>query len=194
MNIALYLTVLRLILAPLFFVLFFLPEWTGSFHLVTTVLLWIVMIVIEISDAVDGTIARARNEVTDLGKLLDPFSDVISRLTFFICFTVVGIMPAWVLIVVFYREYGIVFVRMLMYRDGTALAARKGGKLKAVFYFLSGVVGLLVLTVDRLGVLAAQAATIETAALVVFTAAALLCVVSFADYIAVFTQSSRRNS
>ncbi len=194
MNIALYLTVLRLILAPLFFVLFFLPEWTGSFYLVTTVLLWLVLIVIEITDAVDGAIARARNEVTDLGKLLDPFSDVISRLTFFICFTVAGIMPVWVLIVVFYREYGIVFVRMLMYRDGTALAARKGGKLKAVFYFFSGIFGLLVLTVERLDVFTAQAVLIEIVALVVFTAAALLCVVSFADYIAVFVQSKRRSS
>lgn len=194
MNIALYLTVLRLILAPFFFLLFFLPEWTGSFHLLTTVLLWAVMIVIEITDAIDGTIARARNEVTDLGKLLDPFSDVISRLTFFICFAVSGIMPVWVLIVIFYREYGIVFVRMMMYRDGTALAARKGGKLKAVFYFLSGILGLLVLTVERLGALAGYAAAIETAALVVFTAAALLCVVSFADYISVFVQSSRRDS
>ena len=194
MNIALYLTVSRLILAPVFFVLFFLPVWTGSFFVGTTVLLWIAMVVIEISDAIDGTIARARNEVTDLGKLLDPFSDVISRLTFFICFAVVGIMPIWVLIVIFYREYGIVFLRMIMYRDGIALAARKGGKLKALFYFLSGVGGLSVLTVERTGVLAAAEPTLRAVVLVVFSVSALLCVVSFADYIGVFLKSRRSSA
>ncbi|TVQ36958.1 MAG: CDP-diacylglycerol--glycerol-3-phosphate 3-phosphatidyltransferase [Spirochaetaceae bacterium] len=191
MNVALYLTVSRLIMAPLFFVLFFLPVWTGSFLVGTTVLLWVVMALTEISDAVDGAIARARNEVTDLGKLLDPFSDVISRLTFFICFAAVGIMPLWVLIIIFYREYGIVFLRMIMYREGTALAARKGGKLKAVFYFLSGVIGLSVLTVERTGAFSAAAGTVRTLALIIFSLAALLCVVSFVDYVTVFLKSRR---
>ena len=194
MNLPLYLTASRLVFSPIFFVLFFLPEWTGSLYLPTTILLWVVMVIIEITDAADGALARSRNQVTDLGKLLDPFSDVLSRLTYFICFAVVGIMPVWVLIIIFYREYGIVFLRMIMYRDGTALAARQGGKLKAVFYFLSGVFGMLVVTVARVGVLASHANLIRSVSLVVFSISALLCVVSFVDYLKVFAASRKRSS
>ncbi|TVQ95776.1 MAG: CDP-diacylglycerol--glycerol-3-phosphate 3-phosphatidyltransferase [Spirochaetaceae bacterium] len=191
MNLPLYLTASRLVFAPLFFVTFFVPEWTGAFHVESTVLLWVMMVIIEITDAADGALARALNQVTDLGKLLDPFSDVISRLTYFICFTVAGIMPAWVLIIIFYREYGIVFLRMIMYRDGTALAARKGGKLKAIFYFLSGIIGMLVVTIERTGVLAGSLGPIRTGALVVFAVSAVLCLVSFIDYLTVFRTSRR---
>ncbi len=191
MNLPLYLTASRLVFAPLFFVTFFIPEWTGTFHVESTVLLWVMMVIIEITDAADGALARALNQVTDLGKLLDPFSDVISRLTYFICFTVAGIMPAWVLIIIFYREYGIVFLRMIMYRDGTALAARKGGKLKAIFYFLSGIMGMLVVTIERTGVLTGSLVPIRTGALGVFAVSAVLCLVSFIDYLAVFRTSRR---
>ncbi len=191
MNLPLYLTASRLVFAPLFFVTFFIPEWTGAFHVESTVLLWVMMVIIEITDAADGALARALNQVTDLGKLLDPFSDVISRLTYFICFTVAGIMPAWVLIIIFYREYGIVFLRMIMYRDGTALAARKGGKLKAIFYFLSGIMGMLVVTIERTGVLTGSLVPIRTGALGVFAVSAVLCLVSFIDYLAVFRTSRR---
>ena len=191
MNLPLYLTASRLVFAPLFFVTFFVPQWTGAFHVESTVLLWVIMVIIEITDAADGALARALNQVTDLGKLLDPFSDVISRLTYFICFTVVGIMPAWVLIIIFYREYGIVFIRMIMYRDGTALAARKGGKLKAIFYFLSGIAGMLVVTIERTGVLSGSLSPIRTGAVVVFAVSAVLCLVSFIDYLSVFRTSRR---
>ena len=194
MNLPLYLTASRLVFAPIFFVLFFVPEWTGALYVETTVLLWVVMIIIEITDAADGALARSLNQVTDLGKLLDPFSDVISRLTFFICFTVAGIMPAWVLIIIFYREYGIVFLRMIMYRDGTALAARKGGKLKAVFYFLSGIAGMLVVTIERTGVMEALRVPVRTGAVVVFIVSAVLCLVSFVDYLSVFRTSRHGSS
>ncbi|MFP4409437.1 MAG: CDP-alcohol phosphatidyltransferase family protein [Spirochaetaceae bacterium] len=104
MNVATALTASRLVLSPLFFVLFFLPEWTGSYHLVTVVLLWIVFFAIEISDILDGAVARRKNIVSDLGKLFDPFADVISRLTYFITFAAVGIMPAWIVLLILYRE------------------------------------------------------------------------------------------
>ena len=79
-----------------------------------------------------------RNLVSDIGKILDPFSDVLSRVTYFICFTAAGLMPLWAMIVIVWREFCIMFIRMVMAKEGTALAARNGGKAKAVFYFSRG--------------------------------------------------------
>ena len=54
--------------------------------MLSTVVLWVLFVVIELSDVFDGMVARRRQIVSDLGKLLDPFADVVSRLTYFIVF------------------------------------------------------------------------------------------------------------
>ncbi len=187
MTTANQLTLGRILSAPLFFVLFFLP---GSVPAVTAPavlpLLWLVFILSEVSDLLDGRIARSRGEVTDLGKLMDPFGDVISRITYFVCFTGIGWMPLWALLVILYREFGISFIRMMMFREGEALAARHGGKLKAVFYFVSGLYGLTAWTIQTLfpGWGGTEAAVM--AARILFAGAAGAALISFADYLAVF--------
>ncbi|MFP4425712.1 MAG: CDP-alcohol phosphatidyltransferase family protein, partial [Spirochaetaceae bacterium] len=191
MNVATALTASRLVLSPLFFVLFFLPEWTGSYHLVTVVLLWIVFFAIEISDILDGAVARRKNIVSDLGKLFDPFADVISRLTYFITFAAVGIMPAWIVLLILYREYTIIFLRMMMYRTGTAMAARKGGKLKAVFYAVSGGAGILVAMTRWIEELSRYRQPVELFALVVFLISLFLAYLSLSDYLTVFFRHMR---
>ncbi len=186
MNLANTLTIGRLVLAPVFFLLVFVPVWAGVLQVTSVVLLWLIFIVIEVSDAADGQIARSRNEVTDLGKVLDPFADVISRLTYFVAFTAIGIMPAWILLVLLYREYGIVFVRLLMFRKGVALAARSGGKIKAVLYAVAGGVGLALITMERTGILVEWFGGVYIFAQVVYVAAALFSIGSFIDYLLVF--------
>ncbi len=186
MNLANTLTIGRLVLAPIFFLLVFVPVWAGVLQVSSVVLLWIIFIVIEVSDAADGHLARSRNEVTDLGKVLDPFADVISRLTYFVAFVAIGIMPAWVLLVLLYREYGIVFVRLLMFRKGVALAARSGGKIKAVLYAVAGGVGLALITIERTGILLEWFSGVYIFAHVVYVAAALFSIGSFIDYLLVF--------
>jgi CDP-diacylglycerol--glycerol-3-phosphate 3-phosphatidyltransferase len=136
----------------------------------------------EISDAVDGYIARKYNMVTDLGKILDPFSDVISRVTFFICFTFTGIMPLWTLLVIIYRELAITFLRMMMMGRGTAMAASIWGKAKAVTYSVSGVLGLLLISVYRLGLKFDGIGVFETIVKGVFILAALASALSFMTY------------
>ncbi len=167
------------------------------------VVLWLLFIYIEISDALDGDIARRTNQVTDLGKVLDPFADVFSRLTYFVCLLVAHLMPVWVFIIILYREFGIIFIRLLMYRKGVALAARSGGKIKTVMYSLGGGAGLLLSSLNRLGMYEPQGRfglfspfTVESTvaythivAYVAFAAyivAAVLSVLSFLDYVRVF--------
>jgi CDP-diacylglycerol--glycerol-3-phosphate 3-phosphatidyltransferase len=145
-----------------------------------------VFFIIEISDMVDGTLARALDQVTDTGKLLDPFADVIARLTYFVCFVAAGIMPAWAFIPILYRELGVTYLRMIMYKDGFALAAKRGGKLKAIFYAISGGFGLLIHTNTTLAIFPEYLDTLYFAGKIVFTIAALLSLASFADYFLVF--------
>lgn len=191
MNLANALTASRLVLSPVFFILFFLPEWTGSYQLVTVVLLWVVFLAIELSDVLDGAVARRQNIVSDLGKLLDPFADVISRLTYFVTFAAVGIMPVWIVLLILYREYTIIFLRMMMYRTGTAMAARKGGKLKAVFYAIAGGAGILVAMARWIEPLSPFQGPIEIFAMVVFLISLFLAYLSLSDYLIVFFRHMR---
>src|SRR6056297_3137499 len=152
MNLPTRLTVSRIILSPVFFLIWFLPVWTGKGHLPSAILLILLFIVQEITDALDGAIARKRNQVTDLGKVLDPFADVMSRMTFFLCFTGVGLMPVWILTILIYRELAVTFFRLLMIRRGIVMAASVWGKMKAVVYTVAGVAGLAVVSLSRFGV------------------------------------------
>ncbi len=182
-------TTLRIVLSPVFFVVFFIPVWTGTFVIVSVVLLWILFLIIELSDFFDGMIARSLNQVSDIGKLLDPFSDVFSRLTYFISFALVDIMPEWILIILVYRELGISFLRLLMLKKGIALAARWGGKIKAVTYACAGIIGLLVLSFERLRLWPDALPILKTTAFCIFVLAAASSLLSFVDYIRVFKKT-----
>lgn len=184
MNIANALTSLRLVLSPVFFFFAFLPYWTtGRFALISTIILWVIFVLVELSDILDGAVARAQGIVSDLGKLLDPFADVVSRLTYFLVFAVFEIMPVWMFVLIMWREVGIIFVRMMMMRDGVALAARKGGKTKAVMYAVSSGFGLLMLMHLRLQNLHGFMPWLPWVTMGAFLIAVLLAWGSFIDYL-----------
>jgi CDP-diacylglycerol--glycerol-3-phosphate 3-phosphatidyltransferase len=187
------LTSFRIFLSPLFFVSFFFPLWTGFGAFPAIVILWFVFWIIEISDLVDGSIARALDQVTDMGKLLDPFADVIARLTYFVCFVTSGLMPAWTFIPILYRELGVTYLRMIMYKDGVALAAKRGGKLKAVLYAVAGGFGLIIHTCRTLSLLPGYMDTLYLTGHILFTAAAALSLLSFLDYFFVFLEHKKKN-
>ncbi len=183
MNLPNKLTIGRLILSPVFFAVFFIPVWTGRFSESSVYVLIAVFLGIEVSDFLDGYIARKYDIVTDLGKVLDPFADVVSRLTYFLCFASTGIMPLWIFLVLMYRELGIIFFRMVMMKKGVVVAASIWGKLKAVTYAVGGFLGVLVVFIERTGYLSGISAGLSVVTLVVFIAAAFASLASFATYI-----------
>lgn len=92
MNLPNKLTLARLIMTPMFFIAFNLPLWfNSSFQNLSTILVLILFVLIEATDLLDGIIARKRNLVTDLGKVMDPFADTFARLTYFVCLMSVNI-------------------------------------------------------------------------------------------------------
>ena len=182
MNLPNKITAARIVLSPVFFCVFYIPRIVESSSIVPLIFLWIIFITIEISDLVDGKVARKLGQISDTGKLLDPFADSLSRLTYFFCFAVAGVMKFWIFLIILYRDLGVGFIRLMMARHGVAMSARKSGKIKAIIYAISAVIGLAMLTlqVTPLHERALEIAQNITTAFFVVSAAAALW--SLADY------------
>jgi CDP-diacylglycerol---glycerol-3-phosphate 3-phosphatidyltransferase len=178
-------TLLRILASPLFFVVFFLPRWAGYSAIWLTVGVWAVWGVIELSDVADGYAARKLGLVSDIGKLFDPFADVVSRLTFFFCFTLAGLMPPWIFIILLYRELGITFLRIFALSKGKTVGANLAGKIKAVFYTISAAGGLLLYTAEGhgRGRAAFQVTGLYTAVFILFVVTAGISLASFCVYL-----------
>lgn len=191
------LTSSRFVLSPLFAVVFIVMARFDSFEVAGLILLWVIYLLIELSDAIDGLVARRSDTVTDMGKILDPFADVVSKVTYFAVLLVAGIVPLWFLLVVLYREFGIILIRLILYREGVALAAHLLGKLKTWFYGLTAAAGLFVLSMDTLAgepvrMLSRSGPTWRNGimqGLLILTA--VLCVGSFLRYLVVFLRERR---
>ncbi len=86
----------------------------------------------EISDFLDGLVARRKNEVSDFGKLIDPMADVIFHLTLFLIFMSLGLVPGWMVIVLVWREVAVSSLRLMASTDQRlVIAAARPGKIKA---------------------------------------------------------------
>jgi len=131
-------------LAPVFAGLF--SAWAFWREPVWLALVWLVFLVSEFTDVLDGWVARKLGEASDLGKLLDPFSDVISRLTIFLVLLLVGVAPLWFFLIILYREVSMTFLRLLIVQKGVVQGASSGGKLKAWLYFFASLAGLVHVT------------------------------------------------
>lgn len=83
------------------------------------------------TDSIDGHIARSRNLVTDLGKILDPIADKLLTGGAIVCLSILGELEWWVTILVLVRELGITAYRMAVLRN-KVIPASRGGKLKTI--------------------------------------------------------------
>lgn len=104
-------------------------------------LLWavaVLLLLIELSDAFDGAVARKLNKVTDFGKFLDPAADSLSRLAVFTGFLVAGVIPMWMFLIFVYRDVIVAAVRYLCASRGVVVSARPSGKLKAILQAIAG--------------------------------------------------------
>lgn len=93
---------------------------------------------LELSDVVDGYLARRHNSVSPFGKMFDPYADSISRLAVFWSLAVVGRCLAVVPLVMAVRDVTVSYSRMVMLKRGRDVAARFTGKVKAVVQGFSG--------------------------------------------------------
>ncbi len=141
-------------MAPVVFIVYNIPVWfsipNGSIISILSMCLAIPLLAAaELTDYFDGFYARRNNEVSDFGKMFDPFADVFLHLSMFTCFVFAGYMPVLCYVLILYREFSQNFLRMVAAKSGTAIAARKGGKVKTVFYVASCFVAFIEETLKR---------------------------------------------
>ncbi|MGL1894721.1 MAG: CDP-diacylglycerol--glycerol-3-phosphate 3-phosphatidyltransferase [Spirochaetaceae bacterium] len=183
------LTITRIVLAPVFILMFFLPNVLGeSFLNVSLLLCWLLFLYGEVSDVLDGYIARKRNLVSDLGKIMDPFADVVSRLTYFYCFVLVGVMPSPVFYIILLRELIVTFIRMVLIKSGTAMAASMWGKAKAVIYFISSMFAFIYYTFSD-SFTGDIKTLIERIVFILFVLSAISALGSLLDYLTKFSKT-----
>ena len=134
MNTPNKLTVLRILLVPIMVILSFF-EIPGKVLWVpmTMFLMDIVFVIASITDKLDGYLARKNNQVTDFGKFLDPIADKILVIAAMVILVGMQRLPAWIPIIVIFREFLVSGYRMMAAgKKGKVVAANKWGKLKTV--------------------------------------------------------------
>jgi CDP-diacylglycerol--glycerol-3-phosphate 3-phosphatidyltransferase len=97
--------------------------------------LWAVlatMIAAEITDYLDGLVARAQGQVSNSGKILDPMADSLYRVSVFLAFVAIGWMPVWMLLIIVVRDITVSYLRIMAEMRLETMAARQSGKWKAV--------------------------------------------------------------
>ena len=137
MNLPNRLTLMRIILIPVFLLLMVLPInlggviCLGTHILVTRLLATLVFIVASLTDFLDGHIARSRHLVTNFGKFSDPLADKMLVMTAFILLVSMGIVPAWVTAIIVCRELAVTGLRLIVAEtNGQVIAAAWPGKIK----------------------------------------------------------------
>ncbi|WP_411558497.1 CDP-diacylglycerol--glycerol-3-phosphate 3-phosphatidyltransferase [Plantibacter sp. MPB07] len=121
-------TVARIVLAPVFMWMLLADDGSDGALRWWAALLFVVAIA---SDGIDGHIARSRNLVTDLGKILDPIADKVLTGGALFALSILGELPWWVTAVVLVREIGITVHRFIVISDHVVAAAWMG-KLKTL--------------------------------------------------------------
>lgn len=134
MNLANKLTVFRIILVP---ILVIIPFFNIQGEILDIpISMWImniIFIIASITDKLDGYIARSRNEITTFGKFLDPIADKILVLAAMLILVEMAKLPAWIPIIVLFREFIVSGYRLVaVEKGGEVIAASIWGKLKTV--------------------------------------------------------------
>lgn len=132
MSIAHYFTFVRILISPIFLFVYIMHDALGVSAMLLPYVLIVILGISELTDACDGYLARRYNQVTDLGKILDPMADSISRLSVFLTFTLAPVnLPVPLIFIFLYRDSVVSTLRTICALKGFALAARPSGKLKA---------------------------------------------------------------
>ena len=169
MNLPNKLTVLRMVMVPIF-VLFMLTDIGGDANK------WIALVlfcVASFTDFLDGKIARARNLVTNFGKFMDPLADKLLVCSAMICLIEMGKLPAWVVIIIIGREFIISGFRLVASDNGIVIAASYWGKFKTVFQMAM----TIVMIADLGGIF-------DMVGVILMWIALALTIISLVDYVA----------
>ncbi len=122
------LTVIRFLLIPFILYFIFTEKYVAALVMLT---------VSGITDILDGIIARKFNCITNFGKLIDPLADKTTQISILAALTFKGIIPLWMLIVVFVKEFAMIAGASFLYGKELVVSSRWFGKLATVLFYLA---------------------------------------------------------
>lgn len=138
MNLPNKLTVLRILLVPVIVVIYYLGKLgviNGDFINIP-ITNWLIIILFSIAsytDHLDGKLARKNNKITTFGKFADPLADKILVLAMMLILVETGRIPAWIPIIVLFREFAVSGYRLIVVeQSGQVISANIWGKIKTV--------------------------------------------------------------
>jgi len=130
MNLPNYLTLARIFLVPLLVVILLTPVAEAWFGISSYALAIGIFLAASLTDILDGHLARRRNQVSNLGKLLDPIADKLLVSAALIVLVEKHLAPAWVVVVILGREFVITGLRSVAATEGIVISAQTSGKIK----------------------------------------------------------------
>jgi CDP-diacylglycerol--glycerol-3-phosphate 3-phosphatidyltransferase len=150
LNIASQITVSRIVLTPVFILVFIYDNdmLYQNNHIIFKSLAFLMVVLFMVTDYLDGYLARKMNQVSTLGKLLDPFSDKIANMTIFLCFMTSNYAHIYMVAAIYFREASVETLRTLAASKGYILDARQSGKYK------TAIQGTGILVILMMGILA----------------------------------------
>ncbi|WBW94847.1 CDP-diacylglycerol--glycerol-3-phosphate 3-phosphatidyltransferase [Oceanirhabdus sp. W0125-5] len=171
MNLANKLTVLRIIMVPIFLVFISIETIPYGVEIATGI-----FILAALTDKLDGYIARSRNMITDFGKFMDPLADKLLVTAALVALTYMRIIPAWIVVVIISREFAVSGLRTLAANKGVVIAASWWGKIKTVIQFCAIILALINIVMES--------TVLASITSVAIYAAAIITLISGWDYFA----------
>ncbi len=172
MNLPNRLTLIRVLLIPVFVVFMMLPVRTGPWRIVALV----IFIAASLTDLADGYIARKYNMITDFGKFMDPLADKLLVCSALICLTTQEVwsasaIPAWIVVIIIAREFTISGFRLIAAEKGVVIAASWWGKWKTTLQMF-----MVILKI-------ADIPALRLVTNILMVAALILTIISLIDYL-----------
>lgn len=164
MNLPNKLTILRMLMVPVF-VVFMLTDLGGQY---SNLIALVIFVAASLTDSLDGYLARKNNLVTNFGKFMDPLADKLLVCSALLCLMELDRIPAWMVLIIIAREFIISGFRLVASDAGIVIAASYWGKIKTIVQ----VIMIIALLIEF------------PYAMVIAWAAVILTVVSLVDYVA----------
>lgn len=188
LNLANRITLARMVLIPVFLVVLLgelpatmaVPSW---WRIAQPWISAMIFIALAASDAVDGYVARSRNQITTFGKFIDPLADKLLVTAALVALVDLDRLPSWIALIIIARELVVSGLRMVAVAEGRVISASNLGKLKTVLQ-ITAIVGFLLMDSRLLTRLlgAENMHLYNGLAWVVMAAALVMTVASMIDY------------
>ena len=172
LNLPNRLTMLRVLLVPVFLALITIPD---NLY-VACIGGAAVFAIASFTDMLDGKIARSRGLITDFGKFMDPLADKLLVCSAMICLVDLKLIPVWVVLIIIAREFIISGFRLVASDNGVVIAASYWGKFKTTFQMLMVIV--IIFNINL------QLGWLNILGTILIYVSLVLTVVSLIDYIA----------